>query len=153
MRLSYGTVAGYPQGTSRVPYKTTFGGLFDRAASFDNKPPFDLSPLEAQRRAEVSLGTPLDFVSTNDIIGGNSGSPVLNRDGELVGVVFDGNIQSLVWDYAYTDAQARAVSVHSSAMLEGLRKIYRMGSVADELQGPAAAKPQALTSSQGGSQQ
>ena len=153
LRLSYGTVAGYPQGTSRVPYKTTFGGLFDRAASFDNKPPFDLSPLEAQRRAEVSLGTPLDFVSTNDIIGGNSGSPVLNRDGELVGVVFDGNIQSLVWDYAYTDAQARAVSVHSSAMLEGLRKIYRMGSVADELQGPAAAKPQALTSSQGGSQQ
>jgi hypothetical protein len=135
LRLSYGRVAGYELGTTKVPYKTTFYGLYDRAASFDNKPPFDLSRMSEERKADVELSTPLDFVTTNDIIGGNSGSPVFNRDAEYVGLIFDGNIQSLVWRYAYTDERGRAVAVHSSGILEGLRKIYRMYSLADELTG------------------
>ncbi|HAM37084.1 MAG TPA: hypothetical protein DEB40_09755 [Elusimicrobia bacterium] len=136
LRLSFGKVAGYEEGTSKVPYKTTFYGLYDRAASFDNQPPFDLSPLQAQRRGDVDLSTPLNFVTTNDIIGGNSGSPVFNRGGEYVGLIFDMNIPSLVLRYAYTEDRARAVAVHSSAILEGLRKIYRMYSLADELVAP-----------------
>ena len=135
LRLSYGRVAGYELGTTRVPYKTTFYGLYDRAASFDNKPPFDLSKLEAERREDVDLSTPLNFVTTNDIIGGNSGSPVLDRDLNYVGLIFDGNIQGLVWRYVYTDERGRAVAVHSGGILEALRKIYRMHSLAEELIG------------------
>lgn len=135
LRLSYGKVAGYEEGTTRVPYKTTFYGLYERAAAFDGREPFDLSVLEAQRKSDVEPATPLDFVTTNDIIGGSSGSPVFNRDGEYVGLIFDGNIPSLVWRYAYTDERGRAVAVHSSGILEGLRKIYRMYSLAEELAG------------------
>ena len=144
LRLSYGKVAGYELGTTRVPFKTTFAGLYDRAHSFDNAAPFDLSPLEAQRRADVNPDTPLNFVTNNDIIGGNSGSPVLNRDGELVGLIFDSNIQGLAGDFVYTDAVARSVAVHSSGILEAVRKIYRVNTLAEELIGPAA-KPAALT--------
>jgi hypothetical protein len=133
LRLSYGKVAGYEQGTTRVPYKTTYYGLFDRAASFDNRWPFDLTPAVARARDAIDLATPLNFVTTNDIIGGNSGSPVLNRAGEFVGVIFDGNLQSLVEDFAYDDEVERAVAVHSSGILEGLRKIYGMDALADEL--------------------
>jgi len=136
LRLSYGKVAGYEEGTTRVPYKTTFHGLYDRAASFDNQPPFDISPLEASRKGDVDLTTPLDFVTTNDIIGGNSGSPIFNRDGEYVGLIFDGNIPGLVLRFAYTEERARAVAVHSSGILEGLRKVYRMYSLAEELTAP-----------------
>jgi hypothetical protein len=136
LRLSYGKVAGYEEGTTRVPHQTTFYGLYDRAASFDNQPPFDLSPLEASRKGDVDLATPLDFVTTNDIIGGNSGSPVFNRDAEYVGLIFDGNIPGLVLRFAYSEERARAVAVHSSGILEGLRKVYRMYSLADELAAP-----------------
>jgi hypothetical protein len=137
LRLSYGRVAGYEEGTTRIPWRTTFYGLYDRAESFGNRPPFQLSPLEKERRADVNLATPVDFVTTNDIIGGNSGSPVLNRDGEYVGLVFDGNIQSLAGAYAYSDEQARTVAVHSAAIVEALRKIYRMPGLLEELLGPA----------------
>jgi hypothetical protein len=133
LRFSYGKVAGYDQGTNLIPYKTTFYGLFDRAASFDYRPPFDLPPIVAAHRKDVDPATPLNFVTTNDITGGNSGSPVINRDGELVGLIFDGNIQGLIWDYVYTEEQGRSVAVHSSAILEGLRKIYGMDALADEL--------------------
>ncbi|MDD5657115.1 MAG: S46 family peptidase [Elusimicrobia bacterium] len=136
LRLSYGKVAGYEEGTTKVPYKTNFYGLYARAESFDNQPPFDLSPLEAERKDDVGLATPLDFVTTNDVIGGNSGSPVINRRGEYVGLVFDLNVPALVWNFAYTEAQARTVAVHSAGVLEGLRKIYRMYSLADELAAP-----------------
>jgi hypothetical protein len=136
LRLSYGKVAGYEEGTTRVPCQTTFYGLYDRAASFANQPPFDLSALEAERKTDVDLSTPLDFVTTNDIIGGNSGSPVFNRDGEYVGLIFDGNIPGLVLRFAYSEERARAVAVHSSGIIEGLRKIYRMDSLADELTAP-----------------
>jgi hypothetical protein len=133
LRLSYGRVAGYDQGTTKVPYKTTFYGLYDRSASFDNQHPFDIPEKVALARAKVDLSTPLNFVTTNDIIGGNSGSPVFNRDAEYVGLIFDGNIQSLAGRYAYSDEQSRAVSVHSSGIVEAMRKIYGMGALADEL--------------------
>ncbi len=135
LRLSYGKVAGYELGTTLVPYKTTYYGLFDRAASFDNRWPFNLTPAVERARGTLDLSTPLNFVTTNDIIGGNSGSPVLNRAGEFVGIIFDGNIQGLIEDYAYDDQVARAVAVHSSGILEGLRKIYGMDALADELTG------------------
>jgi hypothetical protein len=135
LRLSYGKVAGYELGTTLIPYKTTYYGLFDRAASFDNRWPFNLTPAVERARDALDLSTPLNFVTTNDIIGGNSGSPVLNRAGEFVGIIFDGNIQGLIEDYAYDDQVARAVAVHSSGILEGLRKIYGMNALADELTG------------------
>ena len=133
LRLSYGKVAGYEQLTTEVPWKTTFFGLYDRAASFGGAIPFDLPARVENARAKVDLTTPLNFVSTNDIIGGNSGSPVLNRDLEYVGLIFDGNTQSFGWNYSYDDVQARAVSVHSSAIIEALRKIYGMDALADEI--------------------
>lgn len=135
LRLSYGKVAGYPQLTTLVPWATTFHGLFDRSLGFSGKPPFDLPARIAAHEKDLDLNTPLNFVSTDDIIGGNSGSAVLNREGEYVGLVFDGNVQAYAWDYYYTEEQARCVSVHSKALTEALRKIYDMGALADEVEG------------------
>ena len=135
LRLSYGAVDGYPYNGTIAPPFTTFYGLYDRAASFSNKPPFDLTPKQAAGRDKIDLSTPLDFVTTNDIIGGNSGSPVVNRDGELVGLVFDGNIESLAGDFVYDGSKNRTVAVHSAGMIEGLRKLYGADALADELQG------------------
>ena len=135
LRLSYGTVDGYPCNGTVAPPFTTFYGLYDRAASFSNKPPFDLSPKEAAGRDRLDLATPFDFVSTGDIIGGNSGSPVVNREGELVGLIFDGNIESMAGDFVYDGTRNRAVAVHSAGMIEALRKLYGAGALANELQG------------------
>ncbi|MGA2832178.1 MAG: S46 family peptidase [Terracidiphilus sp.] len=135
LRLSYGTVKGYPYNGTVAPPFTTFYGLYDRAASFSNQSPFDLTPKEAAALTKVDLTTPFDFVSTNDIIGGNSGSPVINRDGELVGLVFDGNIESMAGDFEYDGTKNRTVAVHSSGMIEGLRKFYGANVLADELEG------------------
>ncbi|MGO9775773.1 MAG: S46 family peptidase [Terracidiphilus sp.] len=135
LRLSYGTVEGYPYNGTIAPPFTTFYGLYDRAASFSNKPPFDLTPREAAGRDKLDLATPFNFVSTGDIIGGNSGSPVVNREGELVGLIFDGNIESMAGDFVYDGAKNRAVAVHSSGMIEGLRKLYGANALADELEG------------------
>ena len=135
LRLSYGTVDGYPYNGTVAPPFTTFYGLYDRAASFSNVAPWNLTPKEAAARDELDLATPLDFVCTADIIGGNSGSPVVNREGELVGLIFDGNIESLAGDFVYDGTKNRAVAVHSAGMIEGLRKIYDAGALADELLG------------------
>jgi hypothetical protein len=135
LRLSYGTVDGYPYNGTIAPPFTTYYGLYDRAYSFGNKPPFDLTPKEQAGLGKLDLTTPLDFVSTGDIIGGNSGSPVVNREGELVGLIFDGNIESLAGDFVYDGSKNRAVAVHSAGMIEGLRKLYGAGALADELEG------------------
>jgi len=140
LRLSYGRVAGYPQLTTLVPPFTTFAGLWDRSDGFDGKPPFDLPPRLAARRRDVAPATPLNFVCTADIIGGNSGSPVLDRAGDLVGLVFDGNVQAFAWDYYYSDAQARCVAVDARAIVEALRRFYGMGALADEVGGKGTAR-------------
>jgi hypothetical protein len=135
LRLSYGQVKGYPMNGTKAPPKTTFYGLYDRANSFDFQGPFWLSSRYLEGRAKLDLSTPLNFVTTNDIIGGNSGSPVINRDGEIVGLIFDGNIESLVGDYVYDIETNRAVAVHTAAMTEALRKLYGAEKLLDEMLG------------------
>ena len=144
LRLAFGTVRGYPMNGTIAPPVTTYYGLYDRAASFNFKPPFNLTKRWLDRRPRLTLSTPLNFVSDADIIGGNSGSPVINRAGELVGLIFDGNIESLIGNVAYNSAANRAIAVHSAGMMEALRKVYDAGALANELQGitQAAAKKQ-----------
>jgi len=133
LRLSYGAVKGYEENGKRVPAFTTIAGLYKRATEHGNKFPFELPPRWLEKKSAISPNTPFNFVSTNDIIGGNSGSPVINQNGELVGLIFDGNIQSLVGDFIFDETQNRAVSVDSRAMIEALRKLYGATAAADEL--------------------
>jgi hypothetical protein len=133
LRLSFGTVKGYREGGRTVPPWTVVGGAFALEADHGGRDPFALPKSWHDRRAALDPAVPFNFVSTNDIIGGNSGSPVVNRKAEIVGLIFDGNIQSLAWDYAFTDEQARAVSVHSRVIVEALRKVYDAAALADEL--------------------
>jgi len=133
LRLSYGTVRGYEQDGKQIPAFTDFAGLYQRSAEHDNRPPFDLPKRWIDRKASLNLATHFNFVSDPDIIGGNSGSPVVNKANEFVGIIFDGNIQSLVLDCIYTDTQSRAVSVDSAAITEALRKVYDAGPLVDEL--------------------
>jgi hypothetical protein len=135
LRLSYGVVKGYEDNGKQIPFETTFAGLFERSAEHHNKPPFDLPPRWLEAKSKLDLSTPLNFVCTADIIGGNSGSPVINREAEVVGLIFDGNIQSLVLAFAYTEQQARAVAVHSRGIVEALRKVYGANQLATELTG------------------
>jgi hypothetical protein len=135
LRLSYGTVRGYEQDGKQIHAFTDFAGLYQRATEHDNRPPFDLPKRWIDKKGNLNLATHFNFVSDPDIIGGNSGSPVVNKTNEFVGIIFDGNIQSLVLDCIYTDTQARAVSVDSAAIIEALRKVYDANALADELEG------------------
>ena len=155
LRLSYGDVRGFvedgqgivPKGT-HVPYFTTIGGAYKHAAEKGNVDPYQLPESWMKNKGKVNLNTPLNFISTPDIIGGNSGSPVINKKAEVVGIIFDGNIQSLPWNFMYEDTIGRSVAVDARGISEALRNIYGATELADELAGPqpmpkAKAKPKA----------
>jgi hypothetical protein len=137
LRLEFGRVLGYEEDTTLVPYKTTFFGLYERAASFNEKPPFDLPQRWRTGRTKLNLSTPMNFVYTADTIGGNSGSPVINRNGEIVGINFDSNVQKLPNRYLYIDERegARAVGVHAAGIIEGLSTLYGADRLVQELAG------------------
>ena len=161
LRLSYGAVKGYTENGQKIPYFTTFSGAFQHAAKHENKMPYTLpetwmafNPGEKKagkvvnaglKAGQLKLDTPLNFVATPDIIGGNSGSPVVNKQGEIVGIIFDGNIQSLPMRFMYEDVVGRAVSVDSRGIIEALRGIYGATPLAEELTGmhapESAVKP------------
>jgi hypothetical protein len=151
LRLSYGEVKGYVedgQGNvaakgEHVAYFTTMGGAFEHAAKHGDKPPFQLPRSWMKAKSRLKLATPLNAVETADIIGGNSGSPVINKNGEVVGIIFDGNIQSLPWNAMYDDKIGRAVHVDSRGIMEALRTIYHADGLADELAGKPVAQPKA----------
>ena len=129
-RLSYGTVKGWDENGHQVPAFTRFSGLYDRATGSD---PFKLTKPWLAAKSKLDLDTPFDFASTNDIIGGNSGSPVIDAKGHAVGLIFDGNIHSLGGDFTYDGSQNRAVSVDTTALLAALKTVYRNQALADEL--------------------
>ena len=138
LRLSYGAVKGYQENGRSIPFATNIGGAFEHAAAHNNQAPYTLPESWMKSKASLDLKTPLNFVSTADIIGGNSGSPTVNKNGEVVGIIFDGNIESLPWNFAFSDVQGRAVSVDSRGIQEALRKIYGATALADELMGTKA---------------
>jgi hypothetical protein len=133
LRLSYGAVEGYMENGKKVPPFTTLGGLFARSDSFKHEFPYNLPERWTEKKSALNLNTPFNFVSTNDIIGGNSGSPTINQNGELVGLIFDGNIQSLVGDFMYDPSVNRAISVDSRGMLEVLKKVFGANEIVSEL--------------------
>jgi hypothetical protein len=145
LRLSYGAVKGYVEDGrgdvakkgEKVPYFTTIGGAYDWAAKHDSKPPYNLPQSWVTAKSKVDLNTALNSASTPDIIGGNSGSPVVNTAGEVVGIIFDGNIQSLPWRFQFEDVIGRSVSVDSRGIIEALRNIYGATGLADELMAPS----------------
>jgi hypothetical protein len=147
LRLAYGSVRGFtengegivPKGT-KVPFFTTIGGAYEHAAKHNNQDPYRLPDSWMKAKSKANLRTPLNIVQTADIIGGNSGSPVVNRAGEVAGIIFDGNIQSLPWNFVYDDSIGRAIHVDSRGILEAVRNIYGASTLADELQGKTARR-------------
>lgn len=135
LRLAFGTVKGYRVGGQDLPFHTTFAEMFTRAEKQKYRPPFDLPKSWLERKDRLDLATPFNFVATSDTIGGNSGSPVLNRAGEVVGLNFDRNRHGLVRNYVYTDEQARHISVHCRSVLEALDKVYGATALLRELMG------------------
>ncbi|SIO64939.1 dipeptidyl-peptidase 7. Serine peptidase. MEROPS family S46 [Singulisphaera sp. GP187] len=137
LRLAFGTVKGYEAGGKFIPPYTTIGGAFKHADAHGNTTPYVIPPSwhQAKQEGRLNLETAMNFVSTADIIGGNSGSPVVNRDNEVVGLIFDGNVDSLVLDFAFDDRSARAISVDSRAIFEALKSVYHAEELAGELMG------------------
>ncbi len=133
LRLSYGQVKGYEENGKHIPFDTTMGGAYKHADDHGHKPPYELPKSWLDAQGKFDEATPLDVVNTSDIIGGNSGSPVVNTKGELVGIIFDGNIQSLPWNFLYDDVQGRAVNVDSRAILEALHEIYHADGLYNEI--------------------
>jgi len=146
LRLSYGAVKGYKLEGKDVSWFTTLGGAYQHAEKHGSKPPYQLPESWLKNKSAITLKTPFDTVSTADIIGGNSGSPVINKAGEVVGIIFDGNIESLAWDFEYTDKVARAVEVDSRSVMEALRNIYHADGLLNELMpGQSAMQPHPAT--------
>ncbi len=143
LRLSMGVMKGYHENKAFIEPMTTLSGLYRLASQHQFKAPFEI-PLSWQKKSSLlsKSQVPFNFVSTNDIVGGNSGSPVVNVKGELVGLIFDGNIQSLTWDYEFDETQGRAVSVHSQGILEALKTVYGAEPLIRELQGSLLIKSQ-----------
>ena len=133
LRIADGVVKGYEYNGTIAPIFTTFYGMYDRYYSFGMKEPWKLPARWANPPADFKMSTPMNFVSTSDIIGGNSGSPVLNKDLQVVGLVFDGNIESLPGNFIFDDTKNRTVAVHSSGLIEGMEKIYKMERIAKEM--------------------
>jgi hypothetical protein len=133
LRLADGIVKGYDYNGTRAPIKTTFYGALDRYYSFDKKFPFNLPSYWENLPKEFDLSTPLNFVSTNDIVGGNSGSPVVNKNAEIVGLAFDGNIESLPSNFIYTTEANRTVCVSALGMMEAIRDLYKATRLSNEL--------------------
>ncbi len=133
LRLSYGVVSGYESDGKSIPEQTRLAGAFRHEAAHQNKEPWQLPPSWHAAKDKLKGDTPFNFVCTADIIGGNSGSPVVSRDGSMVGIIFDGNIESLTGDFYYTDKASRAVAVHIASVLESLRTIYDAGFLADQM--------------------
>lgn len=135
LRIGDGEILRYPyNGTIAQPF-TTFYGLYDRSAGFNGVPPFDLTSRWITNRGSLNLATPLNVAGTVDIIGGNSGSPIINTNAEVVGLVFDGNIEMLPNRFLYTERVARAVWVDSRAIIEALHNVYGAGALANEMTG------------------
>ncbi len=135
LRLSFGVVKGYVENNKKIPFQTTYAGLYRKSEQNGNKDPYELPRSFFLKKAALNLGVPLNFVSTADSIGGNSGSPVVNRNGEVVGVLFDGNIQSLPTRFVYEQEISRSVMVHSQGIIEALRKIYQAEPLVEEILG------------------
>ncbi len=148
LRLSYGAVKSYLENGKHIPYFTTMSGAYQHAAAHGDKPPYQLPESWIKSKSKINLATPLNYVSTADSIGGNSGSPMVDKDGEVTGILFDGNIESLPWNFFFEDVVGRSVSVDSRGILEALRNIYGATALANELAGPPAAakKPAAPAS-------
>ena len=133
LRLAFGTVKGYQENGKNIAPFTTMGGAYQHAAAHGSQPPYRLPQSWLDGKSKLNLSTAFNFVFTADIIGGNSGSPVVDRQGRAVGLVFDGNIQSLVWDFLFDDNQGRSLAVDTRAILEALRRIYHEDRLAQEL--------------------
>jgi Peptidase S46. len=133
LRIADGVLKSYSYNGTIAPVYTTFYGVLDRHYGFNKKFPYNLSSRWESLPAEFDLKTKLNFISTNDIIGGNSGSPVINRNAEIVGVAFDGNIESLPARYIYTTEANRTISVHSEGIIEGIRDLYKAYRVSNEI--------------------
>ena len=133
LRIADGVVQGFPYNGTTAPAYTTFYGMYDRYFAFNKEYPWSLPDRWKNPPADFDLRTPFNFVSTNDIIGGNSGSPVINMNGEIVGLAFDGNIESLPGDFIFRTEKNRTVSVHSSGMMEAIKVIYNATRLSNEL--------------------